>query len=148
MSAAAFVRPLRLLLGGCMLAVLTLGLYMVGPWNGAAGLYDHLGLAAMLGWALLPYALLGLLARRFSLAADARVYQGGALLLALGGLWAYADAALGHPDAQGGLVFVFAPLVQCTGLLVLLALCLLLRLVARARAGAAADQAPSRGGKR
>lgn len=37
----------------------------------------------------------------------------GALLVAVGGLWMYVDAMyVSGPDAQAGLVFLFAPVVQ------------------------------------
>ena len=56
-----------------------------------------------------------------------RVFAGSAPILAIPGLVAYVDAAFVHLDAQGGLVFVFAPLLQWAAVVALGVACALLR---------------------
>jgi hypothetical protein len=136
---SALLHPLRVLLAGCMGLVLALAMTMARPWESRQALDGHLFLAGMVLWALSPYGLLWALARRLSAPTPAgRIYPVLAACIGLAWLWPYVDAALVHPDAQGGLVFVFAPLAQWAAVLVLLGLCLFLRLLGRTR-GSGAD---------
>ena len=104
----------------CTVATVAIGIHMARPWGDNYAYQDASGygvLALMLLWAVSPYPglALGLRLLRGSRVA-ARVFAGGALILAIPGLVAYVDAAFVHLDAQGGLVFVFAPLLQWAGL--------------------------------
>ena len=99
------------------------GLALVALFVGGAGM-----LALMLLWAVSPYAGLALglrLLRRSRVAS--RVFAGGALAIGVLALAAYVDAAFVHLDAQGGLVFVFAPLLQWAAVAALGVACALLR---------------------
>ena len=66
-----------------------------------------------------------------------RVFAVAAVVIGLVGVYAYVDAAFLHPDAQGGLVFLFMPLVQWIAVMCLLAVCVGLRHWSRRAAGPA-----------
>jgi hypothetical protein len=123
---------LLLLLGLCAVATLAIALYMARPWGDNHAYQDASGyrfLGGMLPWAVSPYAALALGARLLRRSRVAlQVLAGGALLIGLAAMVAYVDAAFVHLDPQGGLVFVFAPLVQWAGVLALSVLCTVLRL--------------------
>lgn len=105
-----------LFLALCVVATLGVGIHMARPWGDnyayqAASGYVALG--TMLLWAVSPLAglALGMRLLRGSVVAR-RVFAGGAVLVGLVGVYAYVDAAFLHPDAQGGLAFLFVPLGQ------------------------------------
>jgi hypothetical protein len=122
---------LLLFLGLCAGATLAIALYMSQPWGDNYAYQDASGyrfLGGMLLWAVSPYAALALGARllrgsRLAL----QVLAGGALLIGLAAMVPYVDAAFVHLDPQGGLVFIFAPLVQWAGVLALGVACTVLR---------------------
>ena len=94
--------PRRWILAFYVLCVFAIQLYMGRPselsWLGIELLF--------LAWAVLPVALL-CLGREYATAKAI-----GAALLAVFGLAMYGDTAFIHPDAQGGLIFIFLPLYQ------------------------------------
>ena len=115
----------------CTVATVAIGIHMARPWGDNYAYQDASGygvLALMLLWAVSPYAGLafGLRLLRRSRVAS-RVFAGSAPILAIPGLVAYVDAAFVHLDAQGGLVFVFAPLLQWAAVVALGVACALLR---------------------
>ena len=115
----------------CTVATVAIGIHMARPWGDNYAYQDASGygvLALMLLWAVSPYAGLafGLRLLRRSRVAS-RVFAGSAPILAIPGLVAYVDAAFVHLDAQGGLVFVFAPLLQWAAVVALGVGCALLR---------------------
>ena len=115
----------------CTVATVAIGIHMARPWGDNYAYQDASGygvLALMLPWAVSPYAGLafGLRLLRRSRVAS-RVFAGSAPILAIPGLVAYVDAAFVHLDAQGGLVFVFAPLLQWAAVAALGVACALLR---------------------
>lgn len=115
----------------CTVATVAIGIHMARPWGDNYAYQDASGygvLALMLPWAVSPYAGLafGLRLLRRSRVAS-RVFAGSAPILAIPGLVAYVDAAFVHLDAQGGLVFVFAPLLQWAAVVALGVACALLR---------------------
>ena len=107
---------IRLLSLAAALATLTLMISMARPW-GDNNTYQSLsGYAWLLGfavWAILPYLMIIFLARR-ALASQANnfVVIIGAMIISIGGVALYIDAALLHHDPQGALVFVAVPLYQ------------------------------------
>ncbi len=131
--APPLLRTLRIMLVLAIAAGAGLALSLARPWSGPAAedTAGHLALAAFIAWAASPLAALAAAAGWFGQARTAlRVFAAGAGCIALAGLLAYADVRV-HPDAQGGLAFVFVPLVQWAAALVLAAACLLLRRRAR-----------------
>lgn len=115
----------------CTVATVAIGIHMARPLGDNYAYQDASGygvLALMLLWAVSPYAGLafGLRLLRRSRVAS-RVFAGSAPILAIPGLVAYVDAAFVHLDAQGGLVFVFAPLLQWAAVAALGVGCALLR---------------------
>lgn len=132
---ATLFSPLRVFLGLVIAATLGLAIDMARPWGdnyAYQGIADYLRLAAFLLWAISPLAALAAGAGLFRHARMAsRVYVAGAIVIALAGVFAYVDAALLHPDAQGGLVFLFAPLFQWAAVLCLGAVCAVMRRATR-----------------
>ena len=115
----------------CTVATVAIGIHMARPWGDNYAYQDASGYgvqALMQLWAVSPYAGLafGLRLLRRSRVAS-RVFAGSAPILAIPGLVAYVDAAFVHLDAQGGLVFVFAPLLQWAAVAALGVACALLR---------------------
>jgi hypothetical protein len=89
---------------------------MARPW-GDNNTYQSLsGYAWLLGfavWATLPYLMIIFLARKaFSFRANNFIVIIGALIISLGGVALYIDAAWLHRDHQGALVFIAVPLYQ------------------------------------
>ena len=115
----------------CTVATVAIGIHMARPWGDNYAYQDASGygvLALMLLWAVSPYAGLAFGLRLLRRSRDAsRVFAGSAPILAIPGLVAYVDAAFVHLDAQGGLVFVFAPLLQWAAVAALGVACALLR---------------------
>lgn len=140
-AAAGLYRTLAALLVVAAIASVAIGIKMAQPW-GDNYAYQHLGgylvLAGFLLFAVSPCVGLWLLARIFRGHATAsKVFVIGALLIAAAAVYAYFDVAFMHPDAQGGLVFLFLPVYQWFAAAVLTVLCS----VIRARAGARGEQA-------
>jgi hypothetical protein len=132
MSSRRLETWLLLLLGLCALATLAMAIYMAQPWGDNYAYQDASGyrtLGVMLLWALSPVAALALGARLLRRSRVAlQVWAGGALLIGLAAMVPYVDATFVRPDPQGGLVFVFAPLVQWVAVLALGVACTVLRL--------------------
>jgi hypothetical protein len=107
---------IRLIALAAALITLTLMVYMARPW-GDNNTYQSLsGYAWLLGfavWATLPYLMIIFLARKaFSFRANNFIVIIGALIISLGGVALYIDAAWLHRDHQGALVFIAVPLYQ------------------------------------
>lgn len=68
--------------------------------------------AAFVAWALSPYACLAWAAALAATRASAIAVFLLTLLAGVLGIWSITDAMFIHPDAQGGLVFIFAPALQ------------------------------------
>ena len=98
------------------LITLTLMIYMARPWGDNYAYQSLSGYAWLLGfavWVILPYLMLLFLARKaFASQTNNYVVIIGALVISLGGVALYVDAAWLHPDPQGALVFIAVPLYQ------------------------------------
>ena len=122
--------PLRLLLAAATASTLGLALYMARPWGDsfARSGSDWLLLGGFMLWAVSPLAMLAWMAGGFDRTRIAMTLLAtGAACIALAGVYAYVDAAVLHPDAQGGLAFVFVPLAQWAVVLCLGGACLAAR---------------------
>ncbi len=113
------------------LITLTLMIYLARPWGDNYAYQSFSGYAWLLvfaGWVILPYFMVLFLARKaFASQANNLVVIIGALIISLGGVALYVDAALLHPDPQGALVFVAVPFYQWIILGVLIGIHFLLR---------------------
>ncbi len=76
---------------------------------------------AFIAWAVSPYIYLAVAASWVSAKASITAVFALSLLVGAFGVWLLVDVMFIHPDAQGGLVFIFVPLWQWV-LLVLTAL--------------------------
>ncbi|GAB3510015.1 hypothetical protein GCM10027400_12600 [Pseudoxanthomonas daejeonensis] len=132
---APLLFSLRVFLCLVMAASVALAIRMARPWGDNYAYQEfsgYVGLGMFMLWAILPLAALAWAARWFRHARIASwVYAIGACGIALSGLYVYVDAALIHIDPQGGLVFMFVPLVQWGAALGLAAVCAVVRRVAR-----------------
>jgi hypothetical protein len=106
----------RLIAPSAALVTLTLMISMARPWGDNSAYQTASGYAWLLGlavWATLPYLMLLFMARkRFCSKINEIVNICGILVVALGGVALYLDAAFFHQDPQGGLVFMAVPLYQ------------------------------------
>ena len=99
-------------------ALITLGLmiYMAQPWGDNYAYQSLSGYAGLLGlavWVSLPYLMILFLVRKaFASQANKLIVMIGALIISLGGVALYVDAALLHRDPQGALVFIAVPFYQ------------------------------------
>jgi hypothetical protein len=99
-------------------AVITLSLLISAaqPWgvNSAyQSLSGYIGLLGFAVWVILPYLITIFWARKaFASRANNFVVFIGALIISLGGVALYVDAALLHQDPQGALVFIAVPLYK------------------------------------
>lgn len=89
---------------------------MARPWGDNYAYQSLSGYAWLLGfavWATLPYLMVLFLARKV-VASRANIFIViiGALIISLGGVALYVDAALLHRDPQGALVFIAVPFYQ------------------------------------
>jgi hypothetical protein len=113
------------------LATLILLTYMARPWGADYAYKSLAGYAWLLGlavWATLPYLMLLFWARKASRAkAKAWIFITSTVVITLGGVAGYLDAAFLHPDPQGGLAFMAIPLYQWLALAVLAGIQLLCR---------------------
>lgn len=132
---APMLFPLRVFLCLVMAASVALAIHMARPWGDNYAYQDfsgYVGLGMFMLWAIAPLAALAWAGGWFRPARIASwVYAVGAGGIALSGLYAYVDAALVHLDPQGGLVFLFVPMVQWVAVFGLGVVCLVLRRVAR-----------------
>jgi hypothetical protein len=100
---------IRLIAISAALITLTLMIYMARPWGDNYAYQSLSGYAWLLGfavWAILPYLMVLFMARKaFASQANNFILVIGALIISLGGVALYVDAALLHQDPQGGLVF-------------------------------------------
>jgi hypothetical protein len=89
----------RLIVLSAAMITLTLLIYMAQPWGNNYAYQSLSGYAWLLSiavWATLPYLMVVI----------------GTLIISLGGVALYLDAAFLHQDPQGGLVFIAVPLYQ------------------------------------
>jgi hypothetical protein len=107
---------IRLIALAAALATLTLMIFMARPWGDNYAYQSLSGYAWLLGfavWATLPYLMIIFLARKaFSFRANNFIVIIGALIISLGGVALYIDAAWLHRDHQGALVFIAVPFYQ------------------------------------
>lgn len=107
---------IRLIALTAALITLTLMIYMAQPWGDNYAYQSLSGYAWLLGyavWATLPYFMTIFLARKaFASQANNFIVIIGALIISLGGVALYVDAALLQRDPQGGLVFLAVPCSQ------------------------------------
>lgn len=89
---------------------------MARPWGDNYAYQGFSGYAWLLGfavWAILPYLMILILVRRaFQAQANKLIVMTGALIISIGGVALYIDAALLHRDPQGALVFIAVPFYQ------------------------------------
>jgi hypothetical protein len=106
----------RLIALSAALVTLTFMIFMARPWGDNSDYQTASGYAWLLGlavWATLPYLTLLFMARKkFRSKVNKIVNICGTLVVALGGVALYLDAAFLHRDPQGGLVFMAVPLYQ------------------------------------
>lgn len=106
----------RLIALSAALVTLTLMISMASPWGDNSAYQTASGYAWLLGiavWATLPYlTLLFMACKEFRSKVNKIVNICGTLVVALGGVALYLDAAFLHRDPQGGLVFMAVPLYQ------------------------------------
>jgi hypothetical protein len=107
---------IRLIAISAALITLTLMIYMARPWGDNYAYQSLSGYAWLLGfavWAIPPYLMILFLVRKaFASRANNFVVIVGVLIISLGGVALYVDAALLHRDPQGALVFIAVPLYQ------------------------------------
>jgi hypothetical protein len=105
---------------------------MAQPWGSNYAYQDFFGyllLAVFIAFDLSPNIGLAFLSLRFKRSIAAFVcFAVGASVISLGGAFAYFDVAFINIDAQGGLVFLFMPIVQWLAILLLLGVCALIAL--------------------
>jgi hypothetical protein len=113
---ALYITATRLIALSAALVTLTLMIYMARPWGDNYAYQSLSGYAWLLGfavWATLPYLIILLLARKaFQSQANKLLVIIGALIISLGGVALYIDAAFLHRDPQGGLAFSAVPCYQ------------------------------------
>ena len=106
----------RLISLAAALITLTLMVYMARPWGDNYAYQSLSGYAWLLGfaaWALLPYVMVPVMARRPAPFRAGKVMDTIVMLIITAGAVAlYIDAALLHPDPQGALVFITVPPYQ------------------------------------
>jgi hypothetical protein len=106
----------RLIVLSAAMITLTLLIYMAQPWGNNYAYQSLSGYAWLLSiavWATLPYLIILFLARKsFEFKANILMVVIGTLIISLGGVALYLDAAFLHQDPQGGLVFIAVPLYQ------------------------------------
>jgi hypothetical protein len=111
-----FSTATRLIPLSAALVTLTLMISMARPWGDNSAYQTASGYAWLLGlavWATLPYLMLLFMARkRLRSKINEIVNICGILVVALGGVALYLDAAFLHRDPQGGLAFMAVPFYQ------------------------------------
>ena len=101
------------------MTTLSLMLYTAKPWT--TNFHLDWVMVSFILWALLPYPALSLPMIFVSLSKRALVvYMVFASIAVLGGLFFYFDAMFVHLDPQSAIVFVFIPLYQLAGVIVIL----------------------------
>jgi hypothetical protein len=115
--------------------VIGIGIHMAQPWGDNYAYQDASGygrLALFLLFAIAPYIAMLLCLRLFA-GADriAAAFAFGAALIGVAGVAAYFATAFVHPDAQGGLIFLFMPVIQLVAGVALLMICVLWLRLAR-----------------
>jgi hypothetical protein len=90
--------------------------YMAQPWGDNYAYQSLSGYAWLLGfavWAILPYVMVIFLVKRaFQSQAHKLIVMVGALIISVGGVALYVDAAFLHRDPQGALVVMAVPFYQ------------------------------------
>jgi hypothetical protein len=121
----------RFLALSAILVTLLLMTYMARPWGDNYAYKSLSGYAWLLGlavWATLPNLMLLFWARKAPRAkAKEWIFIIGTLVITIGGVACYMDAAFLHPDPQGGLAFIAIPLYQWLTLAFLAGIQLLFR---------------------
>jgi hypothetical protein len=106
----------RLIGVSAALLTLTLMIFMARPWGDNSAYQTTSGYAWLLGiavWATLPYPMLLFMApKTFRSKVNKFINIIGILIVTLGGVALYIDAAFLHRDPQGGLVFFAVPVYQ------------------------------------
>jgi len=106
---------------------ISLGIYAARPWGDNYAYQDPMGYVGLVGfllWAVSPYvALAGMF--RIIKAGRRRSWVRliGSLIVAGFGAFVIVDTTFVHIDAQGGLVFLFAPLYQWFGVGIIAIIC-------------------------
>lgn len=98
------------------LITLALLIYMAQPGGNNHTYQSFSGYIWLLGfavWAILPYLMLFLMAKKVLYSTIKKlIFIIGTLIISIGGVALYVDAALLHRDPQGALVFIAVPLYQ------------------------------------
>lgn len=98
------------------LITLALLIYMAQPGGNNHAYQSFSGYIWLLGfavWAILPYLMLFLMAKKVLYSTIKKlIFIIGTLIISIGGVALYVDAALLHRDPQGALVFIAVPLYQ------------------------------------
>jgi len=106
----------RLVALSAAIITLILMVYMAQPWGDNYAYQSLSGYAWLLGfavWAILPYVMVIFLVKRaFQSQAHKLIVMVGALIISVGGVACYVDAAFLHRDPQGALVFMAVPFYQ------------------------------------
>ena len=71
-----------------------------------------------IAWAVSPYVFFGILTKLLTQNRAIKIAFVVSILVAAFGIWAIVDAMFIHLDAQGGLIFIFAPLYQWVAVLI------------------------------
>ena len=107
---------MRLLASLAAIATVALAIYAAQPWGdnyAYQNLSGYLLLIVFVAWAISPYIYLFLSAGRHSPQRIRDLFRiSVTLLICMGGLTVVVDIVFIHPDAQGGLVFLFLPIYQ------------------------------------
>ena len=128
-------------LASSAIAVIAIGLYMAQPWGDNYAYQDVEGygrLALLVLFAISPYLALLIFSWVFARYAGARssLFAVGAAVIGVAGVAAYFDTAFIHTDAQGGLIFLFLPVIQLIACFLLVVGCALWLWLARSRGAA------------
>lgn len=107
------------------------GIYMAHPWDDNYAyqrISDYFVLVGLLMFAISPYLGFLFIPRLFRENSKATItFLVGAVIIATIGIYFLFDVAFLHPDAQGGLFFIFLPIYQWMATAVLAVICLFIK---------------------